>query len=50
MTGHLHTIQKSGPLKTWENVWVTELTIISTCFGKDRVFSKNSNLTNLVEI
>ena len=36
----LHTIQKSGPLKTWEshfsNVWVIELTIISTCFGKGK--------------
>ena len=54
MPWHLHTIQKSGPLKTWEsyisNVWMTELSIISTCFGKGKVFSKNSNLTNLVEI
>ena len=51
---HLHTIQKSGPLKTWEsrfsNVWIIELAIISTCFGKGKVFSKNSNLTNLIEI
>ena len=51
---HLHTIQKSGPLKTWEsrfsNVWIIELAIISTCFGKGQVFSKNSNLTNVIEI
>ena len=54
MLWQLHTIQKSGPLKTWEshipNVWVTELTIMSTRFGKGKVFSKNSDLTNLNEI
>ena len=48
------TIQKSGPLKTWEShlslVLVSELSIIPTCFGKGKVFSENSNLTNLVEI
>ena len=50
---HLHTIQKSDLLKTWESqfsVWVIEFTIISTCFGKGKVFSKNSNLTNLVNL
>ena len=48
------TIQKSGRLKTWEShlslVLVAELSIIPTCFGKGKVFSENSNLTNLVEI
>ena len=45
---------KVRPLKTWEshfpNVWVIELTIISTYFGKGKVFSKNPKLTNLAEI
>ena len=31
-------------------VWAMELGIISTCFGKGKFFSKNSNLTNLVKI
>ena len=54
ISSHFHTIQKSRPRKTWEshffNVSITELIIISTCFGKGKVFSKNSNPTNLVEI
>ena len=40
MTGHLHTIQKSGPLKTWENVWVTELTINLHVLVKTEFFLK----------
>ena len=42
MACHLHPIQKSGPLKTWEPLfslaWVMEVSIISTCFGKAKVF------------
>ena len=49
---HLHTIQKLNPLKIWEIhfplVWVMEPVIISTFFRKGKVFSENSNLTNLV--
>ena len=39
-----HDISKSGPLKTWEShfhtIWIIELTLISRCFGKGKVFSK----------
>ena len=48
---HLHTIQKSGLLKTWQShfslVWVMEFSIISSFLGKDKiVFFYLSNLTN----
>ena len=44
---HLHTIQKSGLLKTWEYYYFS---IISPCIGKGKNVSDNSNLTNLVDI
>ena len=48
---HLHTIQKSGVLKTWLShfslVWVMEFSIISSFLGKGKVvFFYLFNLTN----
>ena len=43
----------SGLLKACEShfflIWVTENGIISPSLGKDKVFTDNSNLTNLVQ-
>ena len=51
---YLHTIIKSGALKTWEShfslVWVLELSIITTCFRKGKVFPENFKLANLVGV
>ena len=55
MPWHLHIIQKSGLLRTWEShfalVSVMNFSIISPCLdSKGKVFSDNYNLTNQVDV
>ena len=44
MSGHLKACESHFSL-----IWVTKNGIISPTLGKDKVFTDNSNLTNLVQ-
>ena len=44
MSGHLKACESHFSL-----IWVTENDIISPSLGKDKVFTENSNLKNLVQ-